>query len=266
MMRIFLRGRISLAANALPSFVDFDILPRLSTLEIEAGKWSGFGVLFTGSTSSLTTCVLKGALVLNQALNTFFDRMSTSLQYLHCCGTHFVTGFTVRLKSLKYLALHRVVLSGAQFPFQYTNLETFCLEPDEIYTLSSNSDMALNHATIAALDQVRGLKNLFLRSTMAWPPTRSVVDAIRSSRIHFLMLDGSVILDPFDQHSNGGYSNLRALAQVGGYIKHVRPVVRSISYNHEYESRKAAFDYAHLPTLCVQIYNDLISHGSSMKY
>ncbi|KAK6364467.1 hypothetical protein LTR64_008856 [Lithohypha guttulata] len=192
--------------------------------------------------------------------------MSTSLQYLHCCGTHFVTGFTVRLKSLKYLALHRVVLSGAQFPFQYTNLETFCLEPDEIYTLSSNSDMALNHATIAALDQVRGLKNLFLRSTMAWPPTRSVVDAIRSSRIHFLMLDGSVILDPFDQHSNGGYSNLRALAQVGGYIKHVRPVVRSISYNHEYESRKAAFDYAHLPTLCVQIYNDLISHGSSMKY
>lgn len=218
-LRIILRGRASSNTTPLPTFVDLSTLPCLNTLRVEGDIWSGFESLFTGKTTSVTTCLLRGPLVLSSRLEPFFERMSSCLRNLHCFGTHFISDLSVDLPTLRYLGLHRVITAGPRFPFRNVRLATLCLENDEIYAIDNTPSLTFASILESALRDLPELKHLFLRSSMAWAPSHSTLRRLQSSNLEMLMLDGAICLDPSDDQSLCRYSNLQTFIKVGLFIE-----------------------------------------------
>lgn len=214
-LKFTLRSRMSSNALSMPSFVNLDLLPKLTILQVHGDVWSGFDSLFTGKSLSISSCVLKGQLLMNARSDVFLNRLSLGLQYLHCYGTHFLGKIKATLPCLRYIGLHRVILPPDLFPLQNDSVETLCIESGEIYSVGHDLGKELSKVLVSALHSLPAVRNLFLRSTMAWVPSASAADVLRRSTLRTIMLDGGIVLDPLDEAESAWYKDLYALTRVG---------------------------------------------------
>ena len=217
---VFFSGRNRPPSYAsAPKLVDFRRFPNLASLYVEGDMWSGLVDNFTGSTETLSVCVLRGPLVINSMLDQFFGLMMTCLRVLSCYGSHLIGPLNTRFEQLQHLSLHKVIC-GRSFPFdQCPSLLSLALEAEDVDG-ASRVDNLNTLLQMALLHTASTLRFLTLRSGLFWLLSPIAIHALqRVTGLQGLLLDGAVAMDGRDWMLVALSTKLQLVANVESWMQ-----------------------------------------------
>lgn len=174
-------------------------------------------MLFTGHPTSLTTCVLRGSLVVSHRWKGFFARLAPTLRFLHCIGTQFAGEITTALPALTYLGLQRVFLADTMFPFRHANPECLTIQGDHMHAND------LNTFLLASLAQKPNIRHLVLRADSLWVLSPSAIVSLQRSTTRTILLDGAIIVDQAGWARLTTAPHLSMAIRVSGWLDVGRP-------------------------------------------
>ena len=174
--------------------IDLSDFTFLEHLAIQGTIWSDLQETFTGSSSTIKTCTLRGPLVLGKRSEAFFSRIATGLQSLYCYGVHLIGRLDTVFPKLTFLALHKTIYAIGVFPFPRSELRTVSVEVERCYTARS-SDEASDVIEFVLQNTRRTLEFLVLRSEITFVPDSLIFKNICAmTHPSILVLDGSPVL------------------------------------------------------------------------